>query len=169
MKFIYSRLAIAIEWLLLIGFAAVLLLLFYIQDNDIKFTKKMTIFFIGYFAVFWILYGKEYINRFVEFHDEYVCFNSFRVGKAVRNFNVRYEDILSLDAKVIPLVGIYRVRVRCKNVPWQIPVMFFMKNHNELFARLYSAAKAHNPNISLDEKAIRRLERKGCLKNDQAS
>lgn len=169
MKYIYSRLAIAFEWFLLIGLVALMLLLKYIRDGDITFTRKMIITLYGFLITCWSLWGKEYLNRFVEFHDEYVCFNSFRFGKTVRDLNVRYEDILSLEAKVFPLVGIYRVRVRCKNVPWQIPVIFFMKKHNELFARLYSTAKAHNPGVYFDQKAIQILERKGYLKNDQAS
>lgn len=161
--------AIVLQALLIIGILALAIFLCYMSNEDIKYLKKMLVIIPCYLITGYFLWSKEYFNRFAEFHDEYITFNSFRISKKVRDFNVRYEDILSLEAKVFPLVGIYRVRVRCKNVPWQIPVIFFMKKHNELFARLYSTAKAHNPSVYFDQKAIQILERKGYLKNDQAS
>lgn len=169
MKYRYSRMAIVLQALLIIGILALAIFLCYMSNEDIKYLKKMLVIIPCYLITGYFLWSKEYFNRFAEFHDEYITFNSFRISKKVRDFNVRYEDILSLEAKVFPLVGIYRVRVRCKNVPWQIPVIFFMKKHNELFARLYSTAKAHNPSVYFDQKAIQILERKGYLKNDQAS
>lgn len=164
MKYIYSRLAIAFEWFLLIGMVALMLLLKYIRDGDIRFTRKMIITLYGFLITCWSLWGKEYLNRFVEFHDEYVCFNSFRFGKTVRDLNVRYEDILSLEAKVFPLVGIYRVRVRCKNVPWQIPVIFFMKNIMSFLLGYIPPLRHIIPVSILTKRRYRYLKERGILK-----
>ena len=147
--------------------AVVLLWYFYSKNGDIKWIKKMLITLTGYLTVFLSLASPEYLNRFVEFHDDYVVFNSFRIPrKGVKSFNVKYEDILRLDATVIPIIGIYKVKVKCNNVPWNIPVTWCMSRHNELFSKLCSYAEEHNPNVNIDERLIEILEKKGYRETD---
>lgn len=161
MKYRYSRMAIVLQALLIIGILALAIFLCYMSNEDIKYLKKMLVIIPCYLITGYFLWSKEYFNRFAEFHDEYITFNSFRISKKVRDFNVRYEDILSLDAVIIPLLGIYKIKVKCKNIPWQIPVTWCMCNHNELFAKLCLEAESHNPNAYIDPRVIEFLEKRG--------
>ncbi|MEE1010909.1 MAG: hypothetical protein U0L11_02620 [Acutalibacteraceae bacterium] len=102
----------------------------------------------------------EYMNRFVEFKDEHVIFNSFRIDKKVRSYTIRYEDILSLESVKIPLLGFYKVKVKAKNVPYAISVTWCMRNHNKLFYELYIHAKQSNPNVYIDNRLIEYFEKK---------
>lgn len=161
MKYRYSRMAIVLQALLIIVILALAIFLCYMSNGDIKYLKKMLVIIPCYLITGYFLWSKEYFNRFAEFHDEYITFNSFRISKKVRDFNVRYEDILSLDAVIIPLLGIYKIKVNCKNIPWQIPVTWCMCNHNELFAKLCLEAESHNPNAYIDPRVIEFLKKRG--------
>ena len=69
------------------------------------------------------------------------------------------EDIKYL--KKIPLLGIYKIKVKCKNIPWQIPVTWCMCNHNEFFAKLCLEAESHNSNAYIDPRVIEFLKKRG--------
>lgn len=142
----------------------------YFVIHGIKlFTMSTNIFnhndIIGFFAFFIMLtpFVGEYLNRVVEFKDEYIVFNSFRIDKKVRSYNIRYEDVLSLDAVKIPLLGFYKIKVKAKNVPYTIPVTWCMKNHNKLFCDLCVCVKKDNPNVYIDSRLIEHFEKKGWL------
>lgn len=132
-----------------------------LQDPAAKvFDHNAFTAYIGFFVIL-IPFVGEYFNRFVEFKDNYAIFNSFRIDKKVRSYNIRYEDILSLETTKIPLLGIYKVKVKAKNVPYIIPVTWCMKKHNELFYNLYSYAQKHNPKVYVDGCLIEQLKKKG--------
>lgn len=160
-KFRYSRAAFCGQII------TALLFVILVTHGTELFTKGTIIFnhndiiaVIGGFVILAPFIG-EYFNRFVEFNDEYAVFNSFRIDKKVRHFNVRYEDILSLEATKIPLLGIYKVKVKAKNVPYIIPVTWCMKKHHKLFYNLCIYAKKYNPNVYIDSCLIEQLEKKG--------
>lgn len=140
--------------------------LIFCMNNDANWNRKMIITITGFLAVFLSLYSGEYFKRYVEFGEEYVTFNSYRIAKKVRYLNVKYEDILSLEAMMIPFLGIYKVNVKAKNIQWIIPVTYCISKHNEMYARLCSNARKGNPNIYVDERLIKHLKKKGYYETD---
>ncbi len=166
MKYKFKKICLAFLWLLSIIPAGSLLMYFYLIDNDIKWTMKMIVTLFGFFTVFISLYSGEYLNRYVEFNENYVTFNSYRIARKVRHFNVKYEDILSLEATMIPIIGIYKVKVKAKNVPWSIPVTWCISHHNEMYAKLCKNARKGNPKVYIDDKLIEYLAKKGYYEAD---
>ena len=130
----------------------ILLTYIYSVDRDAWFVVRMVFILIVFFGYFIPIYGKEYIKRFVEFKDETVIFYSYRIAKKLHNFTVRYEDVFSLEATKIPLLGIYKVNVKAKNIPWAIPVTWCMAHKNELFRELCKRVKENNPNAYIDSR-----------------
>lgn len=166
---IYKYKKSSMVFLLLFCILPVTLLLLYIYrvDGNINFISRMVFVLIVFYGYFITVYSKEYVNRFVEFKSKTVVFNSFRIDKKVRHFNVKYEDILSLEAVKIPLLGIYKVKVKAKNVPYIIPITWCMKKHNELFYNLCSYADEYNPKVYIDNRLIEQLKKKGYYNEDK--
>ncbi len=166
MKYKYKKSMFFFQVALVILYAIVLLFFLYSEDNDIKWLKKMLVTITGFMTVFFSVYGGEYLNRYVEFNENYVTFNSYRIARKVRHFNIKYEDILSLEATMIPIIGIYKVKVKAKNVPWAIPVTWCISHHNEMYAKLCKNAREGNPNVYVDDKLIEYLAKKGYYEAD---
>lgn len=162
MKYKYKKSAIILQWCAEIIFFACLLLLLYYKDGNFKLLIKQIVSLSAILFVFISIYTPEYFNRYIEFKNEYVVFNSFRIPrvKKVQNFNVRYEDFMSLESTSIPILGLYKVKIRAKNVPWVIPVTFCMSNHDKLFYDLCSCAKKYNPGIYIDDRLLQYFEKK---------
>lgn len=148
-------------------FSCLLIMILYsfVYANE-SWVRKTTIVAIGFFMVYLVIYSREFFERYVEFNTEFVCFNSYRLGKQVRKINIHYEDILSLESTKIPLLGIYKVKVKAKNVPWIIPVTWCMAKKNDLFGNLCIYAKKHNPQVYIDSRLTDFLEKKGYCEFD---
>lgn len=162
-KFKYSRLSLICQ------IAVTLFSVYFIFHGMDLFTKGIKILnnidiraFLVFFVILFPFLG-EYLNRFIEFYDEYVTFNSFRIRKTVRNYNIRYEDILRIDSKKIPLLGFYKIIVTAKNVPYSIPVTWCMKKHKKLFGELCVYAKKGNPKVNISKQLIEYYKKKGIL------
>lgn len=112
------------------------------------------------------LYIGEYLKRYVETKKESIVFNSFRFKNKVVNLNVPYSDILSIEAIKLPILGIYKVKVKAKNIPWLIPVTWCINHHNEMYAKLCSNAQKGNPQIYIDDRIINHLVKKGYYEAD---
>lgn len=166
MKYKYKKSMFFFQVALVILYAIVLLFFLYSRNNDIKWFKKMLVTITGFMTVFFSVYSGEYLNRYVEFNENYVTFNSYRIAKKVRHFNVKYEDILNLEATMIPIIGIYKVKVKAKNVPWSIPVTWCINHHNEMYAKLCKNAREGNPKVYIDDKLIDYLAKKGYYEAD---
>ncbi len=160
-KFKYSKLAFLFQTFLS------LFCVYFILHGIKLFTFDKSIFnhndIKGVFVFFILLipFIGEYMNRFVKFEDGYITFNSFRIDKKVRSYNIKYEDILAIDAVKIPLLGFYKIKVKAKNVPYTLSVTWCMRNHNKLFYELYLCAKQSNPNVYVDNRLIEYFEKKG--------
>ena len=157
-KFKYSKLAILLQTLLSLFVTLCIIRVFYFDNS--KFNRDI----VKVVAVFLVLltpFIGEYLNRFVEFKDGCITFNSFRIDKKVRFCTIRCEDILSLDAVKIPLLGFYKIKVKAKNVPYAIPVTWCMRNHNKLFYELYICSRQSNPDVYVDSRLIEYFEKKG--------
>lgn len=83
------------------------------------------------------------------------------MNKKVYNFNVKYENILSLEATMIPLLGIYKVKANAKSLPADIPVTWCISRHNKMYAKLCENARKGNPKVYIDDKLIKYLAKKG--------
>lgn len=160
-KFRYSRISFLCQ--LILSLFCVFFLIYginmFITGTGVLGYKSILII-----VVFFVLlspYIGEYLNRFVEFKDEYVVFNSFRIDKKVRSYNVRYEDILSLEAVKIPLLGIYKIKIKAKNIPYTIPVTWCMKKHNELFYNLGFHVKKFSSDVFIDVQLTCFLKKRG--------
>ncbi len=149
---------------LLILFMIVLLLYLQIRGSETRTISRTAASFAGLMAVFGSLMTKEYLSRYVEFHNNYVTFYSYRVKKKVYNFDVKYENILNLNATMIPILGIYKVKVKAKNLPADIPVTWCISKHNEMFSILCERVEKANPNVNIDSRIIKQLEKKGYRK-----
>ena len=117
MKYRYSKIAfISISVLV----CAVVMLLLYMYGVLVNADKdrfiKVFIICPVFFAVVMMGYSSEYNNRYVEIFDEYIKFNSFRF-KRLRNvisLNIRYEDIISIKSKSLPLFGMWAIKINAK-------------------------------------------------------
>lgn len=167
MKYKYSKFLFLIQVMLALFCVYILAHDFKLYSTDTEIYKHSDLLgFVGFFAVLLPFIG-EYINRFIEFKDEHIVFNSFRVKKKLYNFSIRYEDILSIEAVNIPILGIYKVKVKAKNIPCIIPVTWCMKRHNELFCKICKYAKKYNPKVYIDSCLIKHLEKKGFYNENQ--
>lgn len=157
-KFKYSKLALLLQTFLSLFVTLCIIKVFSFDKS--KFNHNIVKVIVVFLVMLTPFIG-EYINRFVEFKDGCVMFNSFRIDKKVRSYTIRYEDILSLDAVKIPLLGFYKIKVKAKNVPYVISVTWCMRNHNRLFHELYICSKQSNPNVYVDNRLIEYFEKKG--------
>lgn len=80
--------------------------------------------------------------------------------------NVPYGDILSVEAIKLPVLGVFKVKVKAKNIPWVIPVTWCINNHNEMYAKLCKNAREGNPKVYIDDKLIDYLAKKGYYEAD---
>ena len=163
MKFRYSKSMLFLQIGLVLLYSAALILFFYSDDKGFRWIIKMTVTVLVFFTAFFSSYIGEYLNRYVEFHDNYVKFNSYRIAGKVRHINVKYEDILSLEATVIPIIGIYKISVKAKNVPWLIPVTWCISHHKEMYSHLCRHAQKNNPDVFIDERILKRLGKQGLV------
>ena len=113
----------------------------------------------------------QYFKRYVEFRETSILFNSFTLKSRVRgadpkafNVPILYENITRIEAKFLPVLGLYKIIVNGKNIFEPIQVTWCMEKKNELFFNICVYAKRFNPNVSIDPKLKDYLERK--MKND---
>lgn len=152
MDYHYSRLLIVLNWLT--AYAAILLFLalLSIAGNE-PLAQQLKYAVIGFvFIVFFSrFYSKEYYQRRVIIEDTHVIFQSFRIARNVRTICVKYENILSITASTLPVLGVLSISIKAKNVPWEIPVSWRITHHKTLFSQLCVQAKMHNQTVYIDE------------------
>lgn len=76
------------------------------------------------------------------------------------NMNVCYENILAIDSKRTPLLGIYKVVVRAKNMPGSIPITPVMSHYWKLVTQLCDLAKKYNPQVNISDDLLEEIEKK---------
>lgn len=118
----------------------------------------------GAFVViaFMAISSKEYYNRYVDFYKESVRFNSFRVTKIRKliSLNIRYDTITSVKALVLPIVGIWKIKVISSGFAYPISISFCFSKYAELCEKLCSSVKEYNPDAYIDSRIIKFIERK---------
>lgn len=153
-------------WSSLPLFAIVISFVIFVFSDNIKLFYKNIITCLGVSFVMISLYIGEYLKRYVETKKESIVFNSFRFKNKVVNLNVPYSDILSIEAIKLPILGIYKVKVKAKNIPWLIPVTWCINHHNEMYAKLCKNARNGNPKVYIDDRLIEHLAKKGYYEAD---
>lgn len=166
MKYKYSKFMTFLMWSSIPLLVVVLSVAINSFDNNLKLFNKNIITGLGLSFVMISLYIGEYLKRYVEIKKESVYFNSFRFKNKVINLNVPYGDILSIEVIKLPILGVFKVKVKAKNVPWSIPVTWCISHHNEMYAKLCKNAREGNPNVYIDDKLIEYLAKKGYYEAD---
>ena len=110
------------------------------------------------------MFTGEYTNKYVELFDENVRFNSFRfkdvrMKKAIA-FSVKYEDIISVNVRTLPIIGIWAISIKAKNLPQRVTVSFCFKNHRKFYDSLCKHVENKNPNAYIDKRLKEYIERK---------
>ncbi len=115
------------------------------RQKIIKVLIPCFVMFI-YLALF---YMREYTNRYIYVSDEHIRFNSFRF-KRMRNpisLNVRYENIISIKPKKLPLFGLWGIIINAQNIPHEITLSICYHNHKKMFWNICNESKKHNSNV----------------------
>lgn len=154
MKYKYSRFMILLQWSLVFVYAALWPCFFYLIGKDIAWIQKNSIVVTVFILVFISIYNGEYMNRYVEISDDYIRFNSFRFKrmKKVLSLNVRFDNFYSIEARTLPLFGLWGIRINAKDIPHPITVSFCFSKHKKLYRTLCAQVKQHNPKVYIDEK-----------------
>ncbi len=156
MVYKYSKKSLIAQYLFSVLYCLVLIAFAYYLDPGGSFFKKM-VFGIPMFAVFfWCIMSKEKLNQYVELYNNYVHLNSFRFKdvrqKKALSFNIKYEDIFSIEAKTLPLIGVVGIKINARNLPQKLTITASISKHKELFKKICIYAKDYNPKVYIDEK-----------------
>ncbi len=165
MRHNYSRLLIFLYYfsLFLLGF--LLLFVFSFITGDFRIFSK-NILPMCIIACFTIAYDKKLrTNRYVEFFDEYVHFNSLSIKhkRESYNLNIRYEDIYEIKVKKCFIVGLFSIYIKADNFGYEIPLNCFYSHHKDMYAKLYHKIKHTNPYAIIDNRLTDFLERKNLI------
>lgn len=166
MKYKYSKFMTFFMWSFIPLLAIVLSVAIYLFDSNLKLFNKNIISGLGVSFVMISLYIGEYLKRYVEIKKESVYFNSFRFKNKVINLTVPYGEILSIEAIKLPVLGVFKVKVKAQNIPWVIPITWCISHHNEMYAKLCSNAKKSNPLVYIDSQLVNYLKKRGYYEAD---
>lgn len=162
MKSEYKKSILFLQEVVLFAIGIGMALLFWRGRYDTDSFKRTLVGGIGLMIAFFAVFFAEYFNRYVELGESCAKFNSFRVtkGKKAMNMNVCYENILAIDSKRMPLLGIYKVVVRAKNMPGSIPITPVMSHYWKLVTQLCDLAKKYNPHVNISDDLLEEIEKK---------
>lgn len=173
MKFKYRKSAVVYQWVSELLLIAVFIYLMYLDNCGIKRFVKNVVYAISLFFALNVMFAGEYLRRYVEFRDTYVCFNSFRMPRITTKkpvtLNVPYEDILRIKVLKLPIIGVVRMKVITKGVYYGIPVSLLFRKHNKMFAEFVKKATEFSPNVNIDDKLVKYLEKRGLYEEKAQS
>lgn len=159
MKYKY-RLSLYFVQFLSVEFAVVLILygMGVPVDKDPVETIGSLLLFLVVFAFIEL---KEYKNKYVETFDEYMCLNSFRFRGHRSPFspNVRYEDIWYIEARRLPIIGVWGIRINAKFLPHKVTISYCFKNSSQLYAELCEKARLFKPDVYIDDRLTEYLNK----------
>lgn len=173
MKFKYRKSAVVYQWVSELLLIAVFIYLMYLDNCGIKRFVENVVYAILLFFALNVMFAGEYLRRYVEFRDTYVCFNSFRMPRITTKkpvtLNVPYEDILRIKVLKLPIIGVVRMKVITKGVYYGIPVSLLFCKHNKMFAEFVKRATEFSPNVNIDDKLVKYLEKRGLYEEKAPS
>lgn len=133
--------------------------------SDIRSLNKGFIFFVA-FSSFYVI---EELKKYIIINDDHVYFNLFKFKKIkiMKNssFGVRYEDIIGIDSKFIPVLGLVSIKINAKNIPERIKISFAFSKHKKLYSEIVKKSKIYNPDVYIDSKLEEYLKQEGYLKD----
>lgn len=154
MKYKYNKKWFIFQYVFVIV-SQLLLITIYFTKHLYKDNGKMFLIVLPCVVLFMLFVSRnEYLERYIEFEDENVKFNSFRIAKAgkVMSFNFRYENITSIEASVLPVIGIWKINVIAKGHKYSVPISFCFNKYVELYKRLCYEVKKYNPSAYIDDR-----------------
>ncbi len=158
MKFKYSAFSVWAKWLSVFILGIILsLCILYLWCGSIEINKGFKEGLIKSFGACMALsavYIVEESRKYITLFDEHIHFNSFRFKKLKlkrsSEFAVRYEDIYSIEAVRIPLIGLWAVKIGAKNLPEKIRLSRNFRKENLMFSEIIKRAKQNNPDAYID-------------------
>lgn len=169
MKYNYRKSAVVYQWVSELLLIAGFIYLMYLDKCEIKRFVKNVTYAISLFLGINVMFAGEYLRRYVEFRDTYVCFNSFRMPrltiKKPVTLNVPYSDILRIQVLKLPVIGVVRMKVITKDFYYGIPISFLFCKHNKMFAEFVKRATEFSPNVNIDDKLLKYLRKKGLYED----
>lgn len=163
MKYKYKKLSVVLQMMcavLLCSFLTVVAS--WLRPGNRGFVIQIATGTLGISAITFATFNPELYRRYIELCDNYVHFHSFRFKdinmKKAASFNVKYDDFLSLNVKKVPLIGIYAVVIKAKNLPKELTVSFFNKNYKEMFGKLCNSIHRANPTAYIDPELLEWVE-----------
>ena len=162
MKYTYSRIWFVLEYSFIFLFCFLMNALIYLFLGKERLFIQNTILCIAFLFFFMLTFANEYLKRYVEFFDENIRFNSLRIGGArkVLSFNLRYEDITSIDSSYLPVIGVWKIKVGFRGFAYSVPISFCFNKYIELCEKLCDVVKANNPDAYIDSRIVEFIERK---------
>ena len=164
MKYNYKKSMLVLQWIILACLYVTMIGLVYCFGANERFLKKAVWGAGGFFFFMVATYSKEFTNRYVELQDNSIRFNSFRFKnvkmKNTVSFGVNYEDVLAIDIRKLPLIGIWAISINAKSLPQKITISFCFIKHKELYSNLCKLVKQHNSSAYIDSCLVEFLERK---------
>ena len=160
MKFKYSVFSVWLKWLSVYVLTVIFCIVTdYLWHGVIEFDKGFKEGLVKSFCACMALsavYIVEESRKYITLFDEHVHFNSFRFKKLKlkrsSEFAVRYEDIYSIEAVRIPLIGLWAVKIGAKNLPEKIRLSRNFRKENLMFSEIIKRVKQNNPDAYIDGK-----------------
>ncbi len=163
MKYKYKKAFLFIQFFALAVIYVSMIVIAYRITNNERILGKIIFGALGLYLVMVTTYSKEFLMRYVELLDNSIRFNSFRLKdvkmKKAVSFNIRYQDVLSVDVRTIPLIGIWGIQINAKNLPHKMTLSFCFHNHIELYKKLCGYIEQYNPNAYIDSRLKDYIER----------
>lgn len=149
-------------------FSAISLAIFYFFSEQVKEMshgrRRLDMALIMLPMVLTIFNFLENHGKYVETFSEHVKFNRFRfmsfnVSK-VFYVDLRYENIISIESRKLPVIGIYKIIVHAKNFGKPISVPITISKYSELCYELCIKVKRFNSKAYIDSDLEEYVEKK---------
>lgn len=162
MKSKYKKSVLALQAIFCFTMGICFALLFFYGRYHTESFRKTLVRGIGVMMGLFLFTFAEYFNRYIKLDENCAKFNSYRVikGKKAMFLDVCYENIIAIDSKRLPAIGIYKVIIRAKNMPGSIPITPVMSHYWKLVAEICNRVQKHNPQVNISDDLLRELERR---------
>ena len=161
MKYKYSKvvyfLQILLGVLILIPFMIFINKTFMDSDSN-EFLELIIGVSIGLIVIV-ISGSKIWLNKYIELRSRYIHFHAYRNGASVDNYDVKYENIVSIQENIIPIVGINRITILLKNGD-SFEISRSFSNFEEMCCNLIGILKKSNSDAVVSESLQKQLSKK---------
>lgn len=156
MKHRYNPLVFVLMFLLLSTVSIAVFYFFpdFVEAHSMNRRRNLDDFLMMFPAGVTFVFLLDSWSKNVVTSGEYVKFNNFRFNSfnKLKTFCITlgYESITCIEAKKLPLIGIYKIIVTSKNYTHSIPVSMFFLKHKQLFYTICTQTKRYNRNALID-------------------